>query len=195
MIINELLAEKNMTPYRLSKLSGVPYTTLKDIISEKTDLRKCSAETIYRLSLVLEITMEELITKESLKSEHHVYQQDYQVFTSNIQHRIKDIGDIDFIIETIESDRIREYFNMKRYYEALYLLAAVDYLCRVNDIPAYQNYNDIRKTKLKHPVYPSSINARVVAEGNEEIRKNALSKAIPEFLKFNIVECEVRNVV
>lgn len=40
MIINELLREKNMSKYRLSKESGVAVTTITDICNEKTVLDK-----------------------------------------------------------------------------------------------------------------------------------------------------------
>lgn len=50
MSINDILRENHMTKYRLAKNSGIPYTTLNDICSGKTDLLKCSAETVYKLS-------------------------------------------------------------------------------------------------------------------------------------------------
>jgi len=195
MIISELLAKKNMTPYRLSKLSGVPYTTLSDIISNKAELNKCSAETVYRLSRALEIPMEDLIAHKTVNNVPIENRQRFETFKSNVQHRVKDAGDLDFVIETIESDRIRKYYNIQWYPEALYLLAMIDYLCRENNLPIYQNYNDIRSTKLKTPVFSSSINAMFVAQNDEQIKEKAAKQAIPEFLRFNIIESEVRNVV
>ena len=49
-MIQTLMKKQNITKYRLSKNSGIPYTTLTDICSGKTQLEKCSAETIYKLS-------------------------------------------------------------------------------------------------------------------------------------------------
>ena len=43
-MINELMKEKNITKYRLAKISDVPYMTVNDICNNKTDLRKASAE-------------------------------------------------------------------------------------------------------------------------------------------------------
>ena len=43
-MIQNLMQKKNMTKYRLSKSSGIPYTTLTDICSGKAQLEKCSAE-------------------------------------------------------------------------------------------------------------------------------------------------------
>ena len=61
MNINEILKQTGMTKYRLSKLSGVPHATLNDLCSGKSRIEKCSAETVYKLSKTLHISMEVLI--------------------------------------------------------------------------------------------------------------------------------------
>lgn len=45
----------------MAKDSGIAYTTINDICSGKARLEKCSAETIYRISKVLGVSMESLI--------------------------------------------------------------------------------------------------------------------------------------
>ena len=60
---------------------------------------------------------------------------DFDVFKSNVCHMVKDKGDLDFIIELLQADDIRTYWNQKQYFEALYLLAMHDYLSRINEIP------------------------------------------------------------
>lgn len=193
MIINELLAKNNITPYRVSKISGIAHATLNDIISGKTKLVKCSAGTVYHLAKALNVSMEDLL--DSVKEAPIDSRQNFETFRSNVQHRVKDIGDIDFVIETIESDIIRKYYKMQWYPEAFYLLAMVDYLSNENRLPICQNYNNIRSAKLKIPIFPSSINAIAIAENNEQIKAEAIKHSIPEFLRFNIIESEVRNVV
>ena len=61
MNINEILKQTGMTKYRLSKLSGVPHATLNDLCSGKSHIEKCSAETVYKLSKTLQVSMEVLI--------------------------------------------------------------------------------------------------------------------------------------
>ena len=61
MSINRILTEKNMTKYRLAKISGVPHTTLNDICNGKTSIEKCSGETLYKLSKALEVSMDYLL--------------------------------------------------------------------------------------------------------------------------------------
>ena len=66
MIIENLLNKNNMTKYRLSVQSGVPHATLNDIFSGKTKLEKCSAETVYKLSKALGVSME-LLTESGIR--------------------------------------------------------------------------------------------------------------------------------
>ena len=68
MSINEILERNGMTKYRLAKISGVPNATLSEICSGKTRIEKCSAETIYKLSKALNVSMESLI--EGAVTEH-----------------------------------------------------------------------------------------------------------------------------
>ena len=53
MMIEELLARRNMTKYRLAMQAGIPHATLSDICSGKTKIEKCSAETVYKLAKAL----------------------------------------------------------------------------------------------------------------------------------------------
>ena len=61
MSINELLEQKKITKYRIWKMSGVPLATISDICTGKTSIEKCSAETIYRLASILDVSMESLV--------------------------------------------------------------------------------------------------------------------------------------
>ena len=61
MTIKEILKEKNMSIYRLSKASKLPYATVNDVCSGKSKLEKCSAETVYKIAKSLDVSMEELL--------------------------------------------------------------------------------------------------------------------------------------
>ena len=69
MIIDELLAKRGMTKYRLAVQAGIPHATLNDICKEKTHLEKCSAETVYKLAKTLRVPMELLIEDGMLQTE------------------------------------------------------------------------------------------------------------------------------
>lgn len=140
-------------------------------------------------------TEEILIQKnEVLHSEEAQQRLAFEQFKSNTCHRVKDMGDILFIIRLLESNQIRKFYEKKWYPEALYLLAMLDYLSRENDVPLCKNYNDIRTAKLQQPVYPSSIVVMCEAMNSDAPKEKCLQEAIPEFLRFNIMECDVRNV-
>ncbi|MCL2051335.1 MAG: helix-turn-helix transcriptional regulator [Lachnospiraceae bacterium] len=188
MKINELLQEKNITKYRLSKISKVPFATISDICTRKTQIGKCTADTLYKLSKALGVTMEALIAD---SMEHR---KSFETFKSNVCHMVKDMGDIDFIIGTLERDEIRNLYLRKWYPECLYMLAMVDYLSRENDIPLCTRYDDMRSAKLREPIYPTSIIAMSAASNSERPKQESFEKAIPEFMRFNIIENEVRNV-
>ena len=190
MTLNILMEQKNMSMYRLAKLSEVPYATINDICNKKAQLGKCTAETIYKIAKALEVSMETLLEPCFEK------RSTFDAFKSNICHKVKEMGDWNFIIDTLEKDDIRIYYNRKWYAECFYLLAMLDYLSRLNDVPLCSNYNDLRKTRLQQPIYPSSVlMAAAVSKNSEDVKEKARRESIPEFMRFNIIESEIRNVI
>ena len=194
MTLNEMLEQKNITKYRLWKESGVPQATISDICTGKTRIEKCSAETIYRIAKVLDVPMESLIAPAVRVMDEERRRPSFEIFKSNICHRVKDVGDIPFVIDLLQSNQIRKLYEKKWYPEALYLLAMLDYLSRENSIPICKNYNDIRASKLKWRIYPSSVMILCKALHSDAPKEECIRLAIPEFLRCNIVESEVRNV-
>ena len=193
MYLNDIMREKNISQYRLSKESGIAQATISDICSGKAKIEKCSADTLYRISKVLNVSMESLIEQEmGQKSETH--RTSFEVFKSNVCHFVKDKGDLDFIIDTLANDEIRSLYKRKWYAECFYLLAMVDYLSRENDVPLCTRYNDIRNQKMKDVIYPASVILMDETMKTDKHKQESLTHAIPEFLRFNIVESEVRNV-
>ena len=188
-MLTELMQKKAVTKYQLAKNSGIPYTTVSDIVSGKAQLEKCTAETIYRLAKELDVSMETLLEPCFQKRAN------FELFKSNVCHRVKELGDIDFISEVLEKDDIRAYYNQHWYRESLYLLAMLDYLSRVNEVPLCSQYDDLRHCKLDTVIYPSSILAICAVSRNNHAKKQALMDSIPEFKRFNIIENEVRNVI
>lgn len=193
MFLNDLLKEKNISRYRLSKESGVAQTTVNDICSGKARIEKCSGETLYKIAKTLGVSIESLIENQMNKNNSEI-RCSFDVYKSNVCHLVKDMGDIDFIIHTLENDQIRKLYNKKWYPEAFYLLAMVDYLSKENDVPQCTNYDDIRKQKLKKLIYPTGVLLADEAMHTDKYKKESLKSAIEEFLQFNIVESEIRNV-
>jgi hypothetical protein len=107
---------------------------------------------------------------------------------------VKDMGDIRFLIEILKSGQILELHDKQWHAECLYLLAMVDYLSRLNDIPLSNEFSELRRTQLIEPIYPSGIILLCIAEGNDDYKKKSWDEAIPEFRHFNIIESDIRNV-
>lgn len=61
MTLQAMMREKNLSKYRLSKDSGIPWATLSDICSGKTRLDRCSVGTLAKLSAALGVSMERLL--------------------------------------------------------------------------------------------------------------------------------------
>lgn len=194
MFLNDLLRTRNITKYRLSKASGVPQTTITDICSGKAHIEKCSADTLYKIAKALNVSMESLIEEEMEAKYFQPKRIPFENFKSNVCHYVKDKGDIDFIIETLSKDEIRSLYERAWYAESFYLLAMVDLLSKENDVPLCANYDDIRSQRLQEPLYPAGVLLADEATQTDTHKKEALEKAIPEFLNYNIIESEIRNV-
>jgi hypothetical protein len=156
---------------------------------DKADIKKCSVDNVYRIAKALGVTVEELLEP------YYIDRPDFELFKSNTCHRLKEMGDIDFVIDTLESKIIISYMDRKWYPEAMYLLAMLDYISRENNIPLCDEYDDMRTKKLAAIVYPRSVLALCAASKDDSAKEEAIRSSIPEFLRHNIVESEVRNVI
>lgn len=119
---------------------------------------------------------------------------DFETFRSNVCHRVKDTGDYDFIITILQSDEVRRYWNEKQYFKAFYLLAMMDYLSCVHGIPLCKKYDDIRSQSLESTIYPRDVLLTAKLSPELDRRQESKEKSIPEFIRFNIVEINVRDI-
>ncbi len=190
--MNLILSMRKMTMHELAKRSDVSLATINDLCNGRTRVEKCSAETRFRIAKVLGVSMESLII-DAVKSSADD-QPSFEQFKSNIRHQVKYLGDLDFVAMALKADQVRHLFKQKRYPESLYLLAMVDYLSKENNLPLYNQYNDLRTCKLNQPVYPASINAAYAASHDEKWLTDSIKASLPEFMRYNIVETDVRDV-
>lgn len=96
MTINEIIKERGMSRYSLSKSSGIPWATLSDICSGKTSLSRCSTQTIQKLSVALDMTMEEILalTAEASEGSNKAQQPDRNYLEKNLSlHLQKAVDD------------------------------------------------------------------------------------------------------
>ena len=170
MTFRRLVESRNLSAYRLSQNSRVPYMTVNDLMNNKTTLTKCNAETVYKIAKALDISVEELI-EPYMKTRPA-----FELFKSNVCHKLKELGDIDFLNDLLDSDEITDYYNLEWYPECLYLLAMLDYISRVNNVPICSDYDKLRSLKLSSVIYPSSIVAIDMATTSDKARKERSSK-------------------
>ncbi len=119
--------------------------------------------------------------------------QEFELFKGNICHMIKEYGQLQFLENMLVSNQVEKLWNDSKQLYALYLLAMIDYLSALNDIPLYTKYNYLRNHKIHEKIYPLSLilTAKMDGVDIDELAKDA----IPEFLRFNIVEGNVFDVV
>lgn len=188
MNINLLIQEKQISKYRLAKETNIPYTTISDICNGKTTLENCNAKTVYELAKYFHYSMEELLYKAN------DIRFDFEAFKSNVCHELKLKGYKRFIKDNLMADKVNEYYEKKWYPEALYLLAMIDYLSRIHDIPLYTKYNRLRTAKLSETIYPSGVISEAVVTQDDSVYAKSLNESIPEFARFNIVENGVFDI-
>ncbi|MGN0316342.1 MAG: helix-turn-helix domain-containing protein [Lachnospira sp.] len=59
-MLKEFLHQKNISIYKLAVISGIPYSTLNDIVNHKVDIANIRAGIVYKLANILDIPMDEL---------------------------------------------------------------------------------------------------------------------------------------
>ena len=125
----------------------------------------------------------------------YIRESQWNAFISNLQHQIKSEGDLSFIRFCITSHFAERCFLSKQYDKGLYVVATVDYLCRISNIPLYSGYDEMRKWKLEEPKYPEDIEQLHDTELKEMLKRKCMEECLPEFKRANIMEKGVRHVI
>lgn len=187
MILLRLMEQQGLNKYKLSQKTGIAYSTISDLCTGKTSIKKSSVEVVYKIAKALNVNIEDLIRSE-IDSRC-----DFDLYKSNVCHKLKRLGDKKFILDLLESREIDGYYDKEWYPECFYLLAMLDYLCRINNLPICAEYKEMRTFRIAEPIYPKSI--LVLSHYDKTVLQRAYDEAIPEFKKFNIIEKEVRDSV
>lgn len=66
MSLKEMIEQQHLTCYKVAKICNIPQSTMRDLCSGKTNIKKASVETLYKLSKAFSISMEELLLKLSI---------------------------------------------------------------------------------------------------------------------------------
>ena len=65
MILKDYVTDNGISISSLSRESGLPYSTVNELVNGKKKLGRCSAETVYRLAKAMGTTVEALLVAES----------------------------------------------------------------------------------------------------------------------------------
>ena len=182
MYIKQYLDDNGISIYKVANNAVVAYPTVFNIVNGKVDILNCALGVVKKIADALGLSIDEFMT---LCDKNRTF----ELFRGEQLHLVKRRGDVDYVIDLLENRRIEYYRKLDMKVETYYLLAMLDYLSRKNDLPICEEYNDMRKYKFENPIYPADIEISEKVLGKES-RNKALKKAIPEFLQYNIIECE-----
>ena len=183
MYIKQYLEDNKISIYKVANSAVVAYPTVFNIVNGKVDILNCALGVVKKIADALGLTIDELLT---LCDKNRTF----ELFRGEQHHLVKRMGEIAYVIDLLENKRIDYYWKLDMKAEAFYLLAMLDYLSRRNELPICEEYNEIRKYKLEKPVYPADTEIAEKLLG-KDMHKTALKNSIPEFMEYNIVECEV----
>ena len=89
-----ILEEKNLSLYRLEKESHISHATIFDLYNEKSDIKKCSVELIFKLAVALDMDVKELYSYLTYSNLNLIsYSREFDLFKSNVCHELNNIGD------------------------------------------------------------------------------------------------------
>lgn len=183
-----------MSMYSLEKKTDISHSTISDIFNEKINIDHCSVINIKRIAQALEMTMEDLYDALSYNELKYItFNRNFDLYKSEICHDYKRLGDKEFIVKYLSNNEI-EYLSLnKEYDKAFYLLAFIDYICIKNGIPLINKYKMLRQKKLNKLVVSESI---FLLLSTKRLKiSTVIKESNKEFLKYNIIESEVENVL
>lgn len=133
------------------------------------------------------------IAIQKMKNTDYVPDSDFTWFTSEMGHRLKRKGDIQFISTTLDDEDLQISILPKR--QQLYLVAMLDYLCHLNGLPLLEQLEPYRADKLEALTFPDGVWLFTRATQDVERAKRIYNNSIEEFIQHNIVEYDIRNSV
>ena len=186
MRLFELLDKRGLSAYKLSKMTGIPYTTINDLLRFKTSPSNITLGHALKLSEALDITVEQFAKLEGAPLT------DFEFFRSNLLQDIRILGPMRFVTKALKEKTVDFYFKNGGTVHALYLLGLIDYEIRIHRLPIKQKrYNDLRKMQLDEPFFTSSSLIRFSSVDEAE---QALGvKVAPEFRRNNIIEVDIAH--
>lgn len=62
----DLMKNTGKSIYQISRETGIPYTTLSELVNKKVNINKCAAGMVHKLTLYLKCSIEDILNREPL---------------------------------------------------------------------------------------------------------------------------------
>ena len=205
MYLMNLMNKKCMTRADLSMMSGVPDSTLRDILSGKAQIDHCEAATIYGIADALGTTVEDILDHywdECLEDDDEEVREKQPLhdghtlllFYSTVDKlvQLRQFAEDSLLASSFNSEAFIDYFFDKGFYrEAFFLLGLTDYLNRKLGKKTDPRFDAYRVYRLDNPVYSlSTIEEYDNPKELENAKAYAETYSIPELAAFNIFMTE-----
>ncbi len=205
MYLMNLMNKKCMTRADLSMMSGVPDSTLRDILSGKAQIDHCEAATIYGIADALGTSVEDILDhywdecledddEEAWKQQPLHDGHTLLLFYSTVDKLVQLRQHVDdaLLTSSVNSEAFIDLFFDKGFYrEAFFLLGLTDYLNRKLGMKTDPRFDAYRVYRLDNPVYSlSTIEEYDDPKELENAKAYAETYAIPELAAFNIFMTE-----
>ena len=204
MYLMNLMNEHCMTRADLSMMSGVPDSTLRDILSGKAQIDHCAAATIYGIADALGTTVEDVLDhywdeclgaddeecEREVLHDGHTLLLFYSTVDRVVQLRL--FAEDSLLAASFNSETYIDYFFDNGFYrEAFFLLGLTDYLNRKLGMKTDPRFDAYRVYRLDNPVYSlSTLEEYDDPEALKNAKAYAEAYAIPELAAFNIFMTE-----
>ena len=198
MYLNDLMKEQHLTRTELCRRSGIPESTLRDILSGKVQIDHCEAGTLYFLAEALDTTVENILSaywdedpdenEPESKVLHDLTSMAKFYETVDIAREILSLGSgMRFVRFVCENNLIEMCYVGGIYKLALFFLGVIDHLCKENNCPLEPRFDEYRSSILDETVVSKRIADLIFTpieflKATEDLNRHA----IPELARFNI---------
>lgn len=192
MSIKEIINDASVSFEDLCVSTGIPSSTLSDILSGKTELSHCQARTLQKLAKGLGMSMEDVLEMDAVLPdpvEQHpvmvhpvMIPEVFAYYRTSLLEALDEIDEELFVIGVAASGTIEILHNEGMYAEALYTLGLVDYLCDKNGLSRFEQYDRYRGETMAKTIYAQE------AVEDPILDCVCFQKMIPQLLKFNFIE-------
>lgn len=159
--------------------NNIAYAVLHDVCTGKKSLWDCKVSTAKKIANGLNISLDELLSERP-----------FPQFRDALHNSLRQYGDLPWLIRTLKEDSAAELYQNQEILHAIYLVDLIDYICGKHNLPLPKEYQHIRELKLRQPYYVGDWH--LFSNDNQN---DIPANAIHEFLRSNIIECEVYDAV